>query len=122
MGTIIASDLVAEVEELIMTGSGISEVPFPAFRTSTLDSEDDTSLPPRATGGDDRPQTFLPLLQDPFPLNPKYDKEEITSEDDSNTTPPTPWFMNRGCTTISVAIIIRITIVLFPSVWLKIGV
>lgn len=122
MGTIIASDLVAEDKEFIMTRSGNSEVPLPAVYTPTLEREDHASLPPRATGGDDRSETTSPLLQDPFLLNPKHDKEEITLEDDSNTTPPTPWFMNRGFSTISVVIIIRITIILFPSVWLKIGV
>jgi acyl-CoA synthetase (AMP-forming)/AMP-acid ligase II len=103
-----------------MTRSGISEVPLPAVPTDSLVTEDGTSLPARATAGDDHSETSSPLLQDPFSVNSKCD-EEITSGDDSNTTPPTPCFMNHGCGAISVAIIVLITIVLCPSLWLKIG-
>jgi hypothetical protein len=121
LGTTAASDFVAEDKEFIMTRSGISEVPLPMVRTANLDTEDGTSLPARATGGRDQSDASSSTLQDLFAMNPKCDKE-IASEDESSMALPVPWFMNPGCTAISVATSTLMTIKLSPSTWLKIAV
>jgi hypothetical protein len=98
-----------------------------SVRTAAHDRKDGTALPllspPRATRGDVQSKTSLPLLQDPFPLNSETDKEEINSEGkDSSMKPPFASCMVRGCSITSVAIVFLITICVFPSVWLKLGV
>jgi hypothetical protein len=56
-------------------------------------------------------------------VNPETDKENTVSEDeDSTMRSATPWFMKHGCSITAVAIVVLIAVILFPPVWLKIGV
>jgi hypothetical protein len=125
-GTVFASDCVAGDKTFMMTTSSASEVSLPAVRAATPDCKDGTALPvlppPRATRGENQSETSLSLLQDPSPLNPETDMDDITYEDEDSTRSPTPWFMNHGCSITSVAIVVLIAVILFPPVWLRIGV
>lgn len=108
-----------------MSRSWVSEVPLLVVRATTLECKDGVALPvlppPRATRRENQSETYLPVLQDPFPLNPETDKED-SEDEDSTTRSPTPWFMKHGCSITAVAIIVLIAVILFPAVWLKIGV
>lgn len=111
----------------MMSKSLVNEVPRPSVHATTPERKDGVALPvlppPRATRGENQSEMCLPVLQDPFPLSPETDKEDIASEDeDSATRSPTPWFMKHGCSITAVAIIVLIAVILFPPVWLRIGV
>lgn len=111
----------------MMSRSWVGEVADPAVRATAPGCKDGAVLPvlspPRATRDENQSETYLPALRDPFPVNPETDKENTVSEDeDSTMRSATPWFMKHGCSITAVAIVVLIAVILFPPVWLKIGV